>query len=224
MRIHITFVLCICLSNAVFGQIKDSSIGAHRFGIHVEFGMQGDVYKQIGVNGVFDETRWDYMARRKDIAFFYLDIGGAYSFKQWEVGAAVRLAIARQTIPESFRDEYSIVPMPAVWAARYFGKYDHRGFRVGFNVTPVIIRYYFRDGFVPDPNDRIVPVGSSTTYWAFGPTMGTRIFRKGWFKDTYINLNPQVAPPAPDDRLWLTEVGWYWRVNAMLTKNFNFRK
>jgi hypothetical protein len=42
-------------------------------------------------------------------------------------------------------------------------------------------------------------------------------------KDTYINLNPQVAPPNPVDKQILTEAGWYWRVNAMLTKNINFK-
>lgn len=223
MRVYLVLYFMLHINASIIAQLPDSNKVSKKFGIHIGIGMQGDIYKQIGVNGISDYSQWDYIPPGKSIASVFIDIGGVYSLKQWEVGAAARLALASKSLTGGAQ-EFSIVPMPAAWIARYFGKHDMRGFRVGFNLTPVIEPRYMEEAFTPSPTDRVAPILSSLTYWAFGPTIGTRIFRKGWFKDTYINLNPQVAPPNPVDKQILTEVGWYWRVNAMLTKNFNFRK
>lgn len=225
MRKYFLLVCSFFLAAVLFSQSKQSPASTRKFGLHVGVGMQGDVYKSLGrANGTRDYTRWDIMPNTTSLAHVYLDLGGVVSRKRFEIGGAVRLAVGRNFLMEKGRDSVSIDLMPSLWSAWYFGKSDGRAFRIGANLTPVIYHNFFEANRGPSPGDRVPPVGSTTTFWAFGATFGTRIIRSGWFKETYVNVNPQISPPSADDKILFTGLNWYWRVNAGLTKNINFRK
>lgn len=220
---HSLLLLLLLSSELLWAQAAQSEY--RRFAIHGGIGFHSNVNRQISGKLITNNGLYDYFPFKQALSNVYVDIGGVYQWKNMEAGAALRIAFPSTLLENGFfREIYPIMPMANFWVARYFGKADRRAYSAGFNITPVVYRNFYPSVTAPPPNNRVADFGPTTTYWAFGPTIGTRILRKGWFKQTYLQLNPQVAPPPAVDRARYKDLGWYWRVNIGLTKNFNFKK
>jgi hypothetical protein len=219
------WILLLLLATTTWMQLQAQPKEYSRFGLYGGVGYHGNVNRQISGSFVTDNSVYDYFPLRQALSNVYFDIGGVYQWKNMEAGTALRITFPSTLLENGFSSEtYPIMPMANFWVARYFGKADQRAYSAGFNITPVVYRNFYPSVTAPPPNNRVADFGPTTTYWAFGPTIGTRILRKGWFKQTYLQLNPQVAPPPAVDRARYKDLGWYWRVNIGLTKNFNFKK
>lgn len=192
-----------------------------RFYLHTGAGWQDDMLPI----GTIDSSKsfGDYYYSYPSIAGGYLDLGGAYRWGKSEVGLSLRLNIFTDWNMLEQKDELAISFFYNAFYAYYFGKADGRGFRVGITTTAINypVTIYADNGADPNlkPN-----LPANNFYMGFGPNIGTRIIRKGFLKDTYLNFGAQVAPPDKFDKIVLYPPLWSKRFTLGITRNISFKK